>query len=47
VDEDNSAYLRYNTRDLPYRHIVEKLDPTWSASTGQFAEVFSKQDFPW
>jgi hypothetical protein len=47
VDDDNAAYLRYNTRDLPYRHIVEKLDPTWSRSTGEFAEVFSKQDFPW
>jgi hypothetical protein len=46
-DTDNSAYLRYNTRDLPYRHIVEKLDPTWSSSTGEFAQVFSKQDFPW
>ena len=23
VDADNTAYLRYNTRDLPYRHIVE------------------------
>lgn len=47
VDADNTAYLRYNTRDLPYRHIVEKLDPTWSNSTGEFAQVFSKQDFPW
>jgi len=47
VDEDNTAYLRYNTRDLPYRHVVEKLDPTWRGSTGEFAEVFSKQDFPW
>lgn len=47
VDTDNTAYLRYNTRDLPYRHIVEKLDPTWRNSTGEFAQVFSKQDFPW
>jgi hypothetical protein len=47
VDEDNAAYLRYNTRDLPYRHMVERLDATWSSSTGEFAEVFSKQDFPW
>lgn len=47
VDDDNAAYLRYNTRDLPYRHIVEKLDATWSNTTGEFAEVFSKQDFPW
>ena len=39
VDDDNTAYLRYNTRDLPYRHIVEKLDPTWHNSTGEFAEV--------
>jgi len=47
VDDDNTAYLRYNTRDLPYRHIVEKLDPAWRNSTGHFAQVFSKQDFPW
>jgi hypothetical protein len=47
VDEDNTAYLRYNTRDLPFRHIVERLDATWSASTGEYAEVWSKQDFPW
>lgn len=47
VDDDNTAYLRYNTRDLPYRHIVERLDATWRNSTGEFAEVFSKQDFPW
>jgi hypothetical protein len=47
VDDDNAAYIRYNTRDLPYRHIVEKLDATWSTTTGLFAEVFSKQDFPW
>ena len=47
VDEDNTAYLRYNTRDLPYRHIVERLDANWSSSTGQFAQIFSKQTFPW
>ena len=47
VDDDNTAYLRYNTRDLPYRHIVEKLDPTWRFSTGEFAEVFAKPTFPW
>lgn len=47
VDQDNTAYLRYNTRDLPYRHMVERLDATWSASTGEFAEVFSKPEFPW
>ena len=47
IDFDNSAYIRVNTRDLPFRHMVEKLDPTWSFSTGQYAEIFSKQTFPW
>ena len=47
VDSDNTAYLRYNTRDLPFRHMVERLNANWSASTGQYAEIFSKQDFPW
>jgi hypothetical protein len=41
------AYLRYNTRDSPLRHVVEELDPTWTKTTGNDAVIFEKQDFPW
>jgi hypothetical protein len=47
VDDDGIAYVRYNTRDPPLRHIVEKLNADWSATSGEFGEIFSKQDFPW
>ena len=51
VDEfgDGAAYVRYNTRDAPLRHMVERLTPDWSASDAAFtpAQIFSKQDFPW
>lgn len=47
VDDDGTAYVRYNTRDAPLRHVVEKLTPDWSATTGESAIIFSKQDFPW
>ena len=47
VDDDNTAYVRYNTRDAPLRHVVEKLSPDWMKSTGQYSVIFEKQDFPW
>lgn len=53
VDEDATApggqiaYLRYNTRDAPLRHVVEELDPTWTKTTGNHGVIFEKQDFPW
>lgn len=47
VDDDNTAYVRYNTRDEPLRHIVEKLSSDWRSSTGEYAVIFEKEDFPW
>jgi hypothetical protein len=45
VDDDNTAYVRYNTRDTPF--VVEKLSPDWMTSTGQFSIVFEKQNYTW
>ena len=47
VDDDNTAYVRYNTRDAPLRHVIEKLSPDWMTTTGQYSIIFEKQDFPW
>ena len=47
VDDDNTAYVRYNTRDSPLRHIIEKLSPDWMKSTGQYSIIVEKQDYPW
>ena len=47
VDDDGTAYVRYNTRDAPLRHVVERLSADWTTSTGEHALIFSKQDFPW
>jgi hypothetical protein len=47
VDDDGTAYVRYNTIDLPRRHVVEKLTPDWLNTTGQFSVIFEKPDFPW
>eukprot|EP00047_Mylnosiga_fluctuans_P011891 m.23481 g.23481 ORF g.23481 m.23481 type:complete len:528 (-) comp3908_c0_seq1:135-1718(-) len=47
VDDDNTAYLRVNTRDAPLRHTIERLAPDWLSSTGQYSVIFEKQDFPW
>ncbi|UJR16508.1 hypothetical protein I4U23_003410 [Adineta vaga] len=46
-DDDNTAYVRYNTRDQPLRHIVEKLSSDWMSTTGQYSIIFQKDDFPW
>ena len=47
IDDDNTAYVRYNTRDAPLRHVIEKLSPDWMTSTGQFSIIVEKQDYPW
>ena len=47
VDSDGQAYARYNTRDAPLRHVVERLAPDWLSSTGETGVIFEKQDFPW
>jgi len=47
VDDDGTAYVRYNTKDAPLRHVVERLNTNWTASTGDYGVIFSKQDFPW
>ena len=47
VDLDGRAYVRYNTRDAPLQHVVEALTSDWSATTGEYGVIFSKQDFPW
>jgi hypothetical protein len=47
VDDDGTAYARYNTIDLPRRHVIERLTPDWMNSTGEFAVIFEKPDFPW
>ena len=47
VDDDGTAYVRYNTRDLPFRHVVERLSRDWSRVTGEFAVIFAKPTFPW
>ncbi|CAF4408456.1 unnamed protein product, partial [Adineta steineri] len=46
VDDDNTAYVRYNTRDSPLRHVIEKLSPDWMTSTGHFSIIFEKEDYP-
>jgi hypothetical protein len=47
VDDGGTAYVRYNTRDAPLRHVVERLNANWTATSGEFGVIFSKQDFPW
>ena len=51
VDEfgDGAAYIRYNTRDAPLRHMVERLAPDWRSSDPAYSpsRVFAKQTFPW
>ena len=47
VDDDGQAYARYNTIDLPRRHVVERLSPDWLSSSGEFGIIFEKPDFPW
>lgn len=47
VDDDGTAYVRYNTWSNPRQHIVERLTDDWLASTGEFGVIFSKPDFPW
>lgn len=51
VDEfgDGAAYMRYNTRDLPFRHMVERLTADWTASDPAYApaQIFAKPEFPW
>jgi len=47
VDFDNTAYISYDTRDAPCRHVLERLTPDWRNSTGDFAVVWSKPDFYW
>jgi hypothetical protein len=43
VDDDNTAYIRYNTRDSPLRHVIEKLTPNWMDTAGQYATIYEKQ----
>lgn len=47
IDSKNNAWLRYNTRDAPLRHVVELLTPDWLNTTGQFATIYIKNDYPW
>ena len=51
VDEfgDGAAYVRYNTRDAPLRHMVERLTADWRTVDVEFepAQIFAKPDFPW
>jgi len=47
VDDDGTAYIRANTRDSPLRHVVERLTPDWYNTTGEFAVIFEKNDYPW
>ena len=51
VDEfgDGAAYVRYNTRDAPLRHMVERLTADWRAVDDAYApaRIFAKQTFPW
>ena len=47
VGPDNDGYVRYNTRDSPLRHVIEKLTPDWRRSEGSFSIIFEKSDYPW
>ena len=40
------AYVKYNTK-TPQHHVIEKLTPDWSATTGESAIVLWKTTFPW
>ena len=45
VDDDNTAYVRYNTRDPPLRHVVEKLSPDWMNEYWTILDYFRKTRF--
>lgn len=47
VDDDGTAYARYNTQDMPKRHVVERLAGDWLSSSGEYATIFEKATFPW
>jgi len=48
IDEDDgTAYVRYNTRDPPLRHVMESLTADWSKSSGQYSTIYIKNDYPW
>lgn len=42
-----TAYVKYNTAGPNQMHIVQELDPSWTATTGRWAVVFPKSSFPW
>eukprot|EP01084_Bolivina_argentea_P296893 511403_1 len=46
-DNGLDGYVRYNTRDSPLRHVIEKLTPNWLNSTGLYSQIFIKNDYPW
>jgi hypothetical protein len=47
VSSKGTAYIRYNTRDPPLRHVIEQLTPDWMETTGHFASIYVKNDYPW
>ena len=47
VDDDGTAYARFNTQDMPKRHVVERLAGDWLSSSGEYATIFEKATFPW
>ena len=48
VDADGSGYVRYNTRDSPLRHIVEKVraTPSWGVVLGAGSSVHAPYRLP-
>ena len=47
VDRHHNGWIRVNTRDEPLRHVVELLNANWTDTTGKFAVIFEKEDYPW
>jgi len=44
---DGRGYVRYNAGDSPKRHMVEQLSNDWLSTTGQYALLYLKPDYPW
>ena len=47
VDDDGTAYVKYNTVGGDQHHNVEKLTADWTSSTGEYAVLFWKPSFAW
>ena len=47
LDDDGSAYIKYNTRAPDNHHVIEKLNEDWTNTTGEYAILLWKPTFAW